>query len=194
MKGDVYAMPDNDENVKISRDRARDLWDASSESVSSELDHAASWLRMTTLPGPADYWDVEAVAGAVGALANAWGCGPGSEARIRASVDPWTKRWTNWWSLDKGLRPRWRATRKYIWCERCSKRCNLSTERFVSREIADDLGRASGSTRSGPAVHLLFGVLICRRALIAGSERRAAAKVKREFLSRHQRCEFPLAM
>lgn len=59
--------------AEITEDRARELLDNSSASVRSELVHADGWLRSASTPSRAPGWQVDVIAGALGALANAWG-------------------------------------------------------------------------------------------------------------------------
>jgi len=53
--------------------RAREMLEHSSDSVASELEHAQGWLRETGFGEPGSYWQVDGIAGGLGALANAWG-------------------------------------------------------------------------------------------------------------------------
>jgi len=57
----------------IAATRARELLEYSSDSVESELDRAQGWLQEAQVGRRAGYWQEEGMAGAVGALANAWG-------------------------------------------------------------------------------------------------------------------------
>lgn len=59
--------------AEINEDRARELLDSSSASVRSELAHADGWLRSADTPNRTPGWLVDVIAGALGALANAWG-------------------------------------------------------------------------------------------------------------------------
>lgn len=64
---------DSPSEAEVIEDRARELLDNSSASVRSELVHADGWLRSAGTPSAAPGWQVDVVAGALGALANAWG-------------------------------------------------------------------------------------------------------------------------
>ncbi|HZU13208.1 MAG TPA: hypothetical protein VFB58_10255 [Chloroflexota bacterium] len=57
----------------IAEERARELLELSSSSVESELELAEAWIRTGQIPGEGERWRVDAVAGAIGALANAYG-------------------------------------------------------------------------------------------------------------------------
>jgi hypothetical protein len=58
---------------RLLAERVRDILEHSSDSVTSELDHAQGWLREAGLGSPGNALQVEGVAAGVGALANAWG-------------------------------------------------------------------------------------------------------------------------
>jgi hypothetical protein len=49
------------------------MFDHSSTSIRAELDYARGWLDSSRTPVRREYWEVNAEAGALGALANAWG-------------------------------------------------------------------------------------------------------------------------
>ena len=69
---------DGDEGTLIGR-RAADLLTHSSDSVTSELNRARGWLqtqgwlRGGQTTAPSIDWEIEALAGCLGALGNAWG-------------------------------------------------------------------------------------------------------------------------
>lgn len=67
------GQSDSPSEAEIVEDRARELLDNSSASVRSELVHADGWLRSAGTPSRAPGWQVDVVAGALGALSNAWG-------------------------------------------------------------------------------------------------------------------------
>lgn len=64
---------DGTEPAVVMEERAEDLLEHSSSSIETELDHAQSWLRTVTGPTRIVEWSVDAEAGAIGCLANAWG-------------------------------------------------------------------------------------------------------------------------
>lgn len=67
------------DNESLIRKRAVDLLAHSSDSVTSELDRARGWLqtqgwlRGGQVTAPSIDWEVEALAGCIGSLSNAWG-------------------------------------------------------------------------------------------------------------------------
>jgi hypothetical protein len=72
-EGEMMEQSDPPSEAEIIEDRARELLDNSSASVRSELVHADGWLSSANTPSRAPGWQVDIVAGALGALANAWG-------------------------------------------------------------------------------------------------------------------------
>ncbi|MGH2447887.1 MAG: hypothetical protein ACRDFS_04710 [Chloroflexota bacterium] len=52
---------------------ARTLLETGDASIAAEFEQCRGWLDMSGMPTRTEYWNVEAVAGATGALANAWG-------------------------------------------------------------------------------------------------------------------------
>lgn len=89
---------DSPTEAEIIEDRARELLDNSSASVRSELVHADGWLRSASTPSRAPGWQVDVVAGALGALSNAWGRltlwskGNGTYERVSEDLDQSMKR------------------------------------------------------------------------------------------------------
>lgn len=57
----------------IAEERARELLGSSSSSVASDLEQAEGWIHTGQIKGEPDRWRVDAVAGAIGVLANAYG-------------------------------------------------------------------------------------------------------------------------
>src|SRR5579884_2761168 len=73
MLGGIPDMTNQEDAASVTAARAREILELSSDSVTSELDHARSHLREAGFGGAAGYYRIEGVAGALGALANAWG-------------------------------------------------------------------------------------------------------------------------
>lgn len=87
------GQSDSPSEAEVIEDRARELLDSSSASVRSELVHADGWLRSAGTPSRAPGWQVDVVAGTLGALANAWGRltlwakGNGTYEQVREDLD-----------------------------------------------------------------------------------------------------------
>lgn len=64
---------DGDEERATVTDRTIDLLQHTSSSVGVHLEQVEGWLQFAHVPGEPDFWRVDAVAGPVGALADAWG-------------------------------------------------------------------------------------------------------------------------
>ncbi|MDQ2741487.1 MAG: hypothetical protein M3Z66_04215 [Chloroflexota bacterium] len=60
-------------SAEIIENRALELLQYSSSSVQSELEHAQGWLRGASTSSQAPGWQVDAIAGTLGSLSNAWG-------------------------------------------------------------------------------------------------------------------------
>jgi uncharacterized protein involved in exopolysaccharide biosynthesis len=67
------GMETSAQEKSIAVERARELLHHSSDSVESELERVRGWLQSAHLGRQSGYWEVEAVAGGIGALSNAWG-------------------------------------------------------------------------------------------------------------------------
>src|SRR5579872_2862206 len=59
--------------AEIIRDRATELLEHSTSGVEAELERARGWLESSHFRVVPNYWEVNAVAGALGSLANVWG-------------------------------------------------------------------------------------------------------------------------
>jgi|SRR5579884_3034918 len=66
-------MTEETEKARIVTERALDLYRHTSSSIAAHLEQVDAWLRVAALPGEPDFWRVDAVAGPIGALADAWG-------------------------------------------------------------------------------------------------------------------------
>lgn len=62
----------NEESRTVT-DRTLDLLQHTSSSVAVHLEQVEGWLTLSQVPNEPDFWRVDAVAGPVGSLADAWG-------------------------------------------------------------------------------------------------------------------------
>lgn len=66
-------METNAQGGSAAAERAREILHQSSDSCEAEFERVRGWLHSARISRNFEYWEIEGVAGALGALSNAWG-------------------------------------------------------------------------------------------------------------------------